>query len=242
MPLRICILETDILRPELVDRYQGYGRMFERLFAQQPIAAEFSLYNVVEGCYPLDDERYDAYLVTGSKADSFGSDPWIQTLKSYLLERYERGEKLLGICFGHQLLALLLGGKSERAHQGWGVGIHRYQLAEQPAWMQPSVDELTLLISHQDQVTTLPANATLIASSEFCPIAAYAINDQVLCFQGHPEFIHDYSRVLLEIRQQHLGEQVYRQGVDSLQHPHQGTTVAEWMMRFVAQGQAVEPA
>ena len=118
MPLRVCILETDILRPELVDQYQGYGRMFEQLFAQQPVAAEFSVYNVVEGHYPPDSEQFDAYLVTGSKADSFGSDPWIQTLKEYLLERYKRGDKLLGICFGHQLLALLLGGKAEHPVQG----------------------------------------------------------------------------------------------------------------------------
>ncbi|MGH8353677.1 MAG: amidotransferase [Pseudomonas sp.] len=242
MSLRICILETDILRPELVDRYQGYGRMFEQLFAQQPIAAQFSVYNVVEGNYPADPERFDAYLVTGSKADSFGTEPWIITLKTYLLERYERGAKLLGICFGHQLLALLLGGKSERATQGWGVGTHRYRLAEQPAWMSPAVDELTLLVSHQDQVTALPENARVLASSEFCPIAAYSIDDRVLCFQGHPEFIPDYSKALLEIRQQHLGEQLYQQGVASLQHAHQGTTVAEWMMRFVAQGRAVEPA
>ncbi|OEC35307.1 GMP synthase-Glutamine amidotransferase [Pseudomonas cuatrocienegasensis] len=236
MPLQICILETDNLRPELIDQYQSYGRMFERLFAQQPLAAEFTLYNVVEGHYPAADARYDAYLVTGSKADSFGSDPWIQTLKTYLLERYQAGDKLLGICFGHQLLALLLGGNAERATQGWGVGIHRYELAHKAEWMSPRVDELTLLISHQDQVTRLPENATLLASSPFCPIAAYCIEDQVLCFQGHPEFIHDYSRALLDIRQQHIGEPVYQRAVESLQHDHQGSTVAEWMMRFVAQG------
>lgn len=236
MPLQICILETDNLRPELIDQYQSYGRMFERLFAQQPLAAEFTLYNVVEGDYPPADAQYDAYLVTGSKADSFGTDPWIQTLKVYLLARYQAGDKLLGICFGHQLLALLLGGNAERASQGWGVGIHRYELAHKPEWMTPAVDELTLLISHQDQVTRLPDNATLLASSPFCPIAAYCIDDQVLCFQGHPEFIHDYSRVLLDIRQQHIGEPVYQRAVESLQHDHQGITVAEWMMRFVALG------
>ncbi|QLC74642.1 amidotransferase [Pseudomonas sp. LPB0260] len=238
MSLHICILETDILRPELIDQYQGYGRMFERLFAHQPIAAEFSVYNVMEGNYPPDSAHFDAYLVTGSKADSFATDPWIETLKTYLLDRYAKGDKLLGVCFGHQLLALLLGGKAERAEQGWGVGIHRYRLAHQPAWMTPVLEELTLLISHQDQVTKLPDNATLLASSDFCPIAAYCIGDQVLCFQGHPEFVHDYSKELLEIRQQHIGEQAYRQGVDSLQHDHQGHTVAEWMMRFVAHGRS----
>lgn len=165
MSLRICILETDILRPELVDQYQGYGQMFQRLFSQQPIPAEFTVYNVMQGDYPSDDLSFDAYLVTGSKADSFGTDPWIQTLKTYLLARYERGDKLLGICFGHQLLALLLGGKSERAIQGWGVGTHNYKLAAKAPWMSPLVEELTLLISHQDQVTALPENATVIASS-----------------------------------------------------------------------------
>lgn len=234
MSLRICILETDVLRPELVDQYQGYGRMFERLFARQPIPAEFVVYNVMQGDYPPDEEQFDAYLITGSKADSFGTDPWIETLKTYLLERYKRGDKLLGVCFGHQLLALLLGGKTERATQGWGVGIHHYNLAPTEPWMTPAVDKLTLLISHQDQVTALPEGATVIASSEFCPLAAYYIGDQVLCFQGHPEFIHDYSRTLLDIRQDALGEQVYGKGIASLEEDHHGTAVAEWMMRFVA--------
>ena len=236
MPLQICILETDHLRPELVDQYQGYGYMFQQLFAQQPIAAEFTVYNVVAGHYPADSEVYDAYLVTGSKADSFGTDPWIETLKTYLLDRYQRGDKLLGICFGHQLLALLLGGKAERATNGWGVGVHNYQLANKPVWLQPQTNDFSLLISHQDQVTKLPENATLLASSEFCPIAAYSIDDQVLCFQGHPEFVPSYSRALLDLRQQCIGENSYRKGIDSLQQQHQGSTVAEWMMRFVANG------
>lgn len=240
MSLRICILETDILRPELVDQYQGYGRMFERLFAQQPLPASFEVFNVVQGDYPADEERYDAYLVTGSKADSFGSDPWIQTLKTYLLRRYENGDKLLGICFGHQLLALLLGGRAERASQGWGVGIHHYQMKQRPQWMSPALDDLALLISHQDQVTVLPDKATLLAASEFCPVAAYCIGDQVLCFQGHPEFVHDYSRALLDIRQQCIGEPTYRKAVASLEQSHQGAAVAEWMMRFVAQGKGAQ--
>lgn len=236
MSLRICILETDVLRPELVDQYQGYGRMFERLFERQPVAAQFTVFNVMQGDYPSDEQTYDAYLITGSKADSFGPDPWIQTLKEYLLGRYQRGDKLIGVCFGHQLLALLFGGRAERASQGWGVGIHRYEVKHQPQWMTPALSELALLISHQDQVTALPEKATLLASSSFCPNAAYCIEDQVLCFQGHPEFIHDYSRALLDIRQTCIGQPAHAKAVASLDGDHNGSTVAEWIMRFVAQG------
>ncbi|KAF1054724.1 MAG: GMP synthase [glutamine-hydrolyzing] [Stenotrophomonas maltophilia] len=235
MSLHICILETDILRPELIDQYTGYGHMFQELFARQPVPAEFTVYNVVEGHYPPDSEHYDAYLVTGSKYDSFGSQPWIQRLKEYVLERYQRGDTLLGVCFGHQLLALVLGGHTERANQGWGVGIHHYQVQEQPDWMQPALQDLTLLVSHQDQVTRLPKDARIIASSTFCPNAAYAIGDQVLCFQGHPEFRSDYSRAILDLRREIFSEPVYQKGIDSLSEPHQGATVAEWMMRFVEQ-------
>ncbi len=233
MSLRLCILETDVLRPELIAQYQGYGKMFEQLFARQPIAAEFQVYNVMNGQYPDKAEVFDAYLVTGSKADSFGDDPWIQTLKVYLLDLYERGEKLLGVCFGHQLLALVLGGQAERAPQGWGVGVHRYTLDAHAPGMDETVSELTLLISHQDQVTRLPKGAQVIASSEFCPYAAYHIGDQVLCFQGHPEFVHDYSKALLEARQQHFDEAVYEKAMASLAEAHQGDLVGLWMLRFI---------
>lgn len=234
MSLRICILETDHIRPELVEQFTGYGAMFKALFKRQPVAAEFEVFNVVEGHYPPEDAAYDAYLVTGSKADSFGNDPWIETLKAFLLDRYKRGDKLLGVCFGHQLLALLLGGRAQRAEQGWGLGNHSYQLHAKAPWMTAHEGDLTLLISHQDQVTELPEGATVVASSEFCPYAAYQINDQVLCFQGHPEFVHDYSRALLDLRQQHLGEDVRQAALASLARDHDGATVAEWMMRFVA--------
>lgn len=99
--------------------------------------------------------------------------------------------------------------------------------------MDPEVSELTLLISHQDQVTELPEGATVIASSDFCPNAAYHIRDQVLCFQGHPEFVHDYSRALLDARQEVLGEEVYQRAIASLEEDHQGDLVGKWMLRFI---------
>ncbi len=65
MSVRICVLETDILVPELAELYDGYGAMFVRLFEQVPEQVECTVYNVVEGHYPPDGARFDAYLVTG---------------------------------------------------------------------------------------------------------------------------------------------------------------------------------
>jgi len=235
MTLRICILETDILRPELREQYQGYGHMFEQLFAGQPVPGQFVVYNVMEGHYPDDDQSFDAYLVTGSKADSFATDPWILTLKAYVLDRYQRGDVLIGVCFGHQLLALALGGKAERASQGWGLGVHAYGVGTAEPWMEPRRPDLNLLISHQDQVTALPPGAEVVASSPFCPYAAYKLGDQVLCFQGHPEFVPEYAQALLDLRRPHLGEALYGPAVATLEQGHDGRTVGEWIMRFIAQ-------
>lgn len=243
MTLHICILETDVIRPELIDEFKGYGHMFEQLFAKQPIAAEFSVFNVLNGQYPPQGGQYDAYLVTGSKADSFSQEPWVLKLKDFLLERYQRGDTLLGVCFGHQLLALTLGGEVARAEQGWGVGTHEYQLESPAQWQQPSLDKLTLLISHQDQVTRLPEHAQRLAFSSFCPNAAYYIGNQVLCFQGHPEFVPGYSKALLELRAGAMGDaQLCQKGIASLSREHQGVTIAEWMMRFVAANKQAQAA
>ena len=144
---------------------------------------------------------FDAYLVTGSKADSFANDPWIVTLREYLAERYQSGDVLLGVCFGHQILALVLGGTTQRSDKGWGIGMHRYRLKHKPAWLTDAEDEFQLLISHRDQVTDLPEQATLLASSEFCENAGLWWGSKSFCFQGHPEFTHEFSRGLLKLRE-----------------------------------------
>ncbi|HHX35125.1 MAG TPA: amidotransferase [Gammaproteobacteria bacterium] len=233
MTLRICILEADDLHPTMQDAFIGFGQMFKQLFSAQDAAVECQVFNVVRGEYPSDLQAFDAYLVTGSKADSFADDPWIVTLRDYLRKSYAQGKILLGICFGHQILALALGGIAQRCNKGWGIGMHRYRMCYQPDWLPDAVDEFQLLISHRDQVTALPEGATLLAASDFCENAAFMLGQQVLCFQGHPEFTHEFSRGLLELRESIYCPQHYQAAHQSLVQEHDGQSVARWMLCFI---------
>lgn len=233
MTLQIGILEADDLHPALEDEFVSYGQMFKQLFTGQGIDVACQIFNVVAGQYPDSGQHFDAYLVTGSKADSFANDPWIVTLREYLAERYEKGDVLLGVCFGHQILALVLGGTTQRSAKGWGIGMHRYRLAHKPAWLTQAEDEFQLLISHRDQVTVLPEQATLLASSEFCENAGFVVGQQVLCFQGHPEFTHEFSRGLLRLRESIYCPEQFQQAKQSLACEHDGQLVAQWMLSFM---------
>lgn len=233
MSLRICILEADDLHPELRDTFVGFGQMFKQLFSQQDATVECQIFNVVKGEYPAAEQEFDAYLVTGSKADSFADDPWIVKLRKYLRQSYAQGKVLLGICFGHQVLALALGGKAQRSDKGWGIGMHRYRLQQRPSWLPAQADEFQLLISHRDQVTALPAGASVLASSAFCENAAFVLGQQVLCFQGHPEFTHDFSSGLLKLRESIYCPQLYQAAQQSLSQEHDGQIIAQWMLCFI---------
>ncbi len=107
---------------------------------------------------------------------------------------------MVGICFGHQLLARALGARVEKAAAGWGVGPHDYEVLERPAWMADAPETIRLNAMHQDQVLSLPEGAKVVARSEFCPFAVLAYDDRAMSIQAHPEFDNAYERALITMR------------------------------------------
>ena len=101
--------------------------------------------------------------------------------------------------------------------------------------MRPPLPEFRLLASHRDQVDKLPGAARLVASSRFCPNAAFVIDDRLLGVQGHPEFTKDYAEFLLHRRREQLGP-AFAPGLHSLDQPTDACTVAEWIMGFLHGG------
>ncbi|MDB2448850.1 amidotransferase [bacterium] len=232
--MKVAILETDILRENLQPTYVGYGRMFQDLFAEVGVDWQMPIFSVIKGEYPETIDDFDAFLITGSKHDAFADDAWIQRLRDYCRQLFDAGKPMIGICFGHQLLAHTLGGKAERADAGWGLGVMRYQLTDSPDFIDGDED-VSLLVSHRDQVTALPPGAKPLLNNGFCPLAAFYIPGQVLCFQGHPEFSKDYEQALLEYRLNDVSREQMDRIRASLADDHQGERIGRWMKAFVEQ-------
>ena len=226
--MKLCILDNDVLDPALAQTYTSFAAMFEQLFKAGGADWTYESFNTVRGEYPDTFDRFDAVLLTGSHADSFSEDAWVKTLREKVTALLQTEQKLLGICFGHQLIGLCLGAKVGRAPQGWGAGRMTYR------WHGNDVNpEIGLLASHQDQVHTLPTGATLLASNDFCPVAAFSVDDRVFCIQPHPEFVEDLSAYLLNKRRAILGEALYSRAMTSLAQGHDGLTIARRMIAFV---------
>ena len=232
--MKIGILKTDAVRPEWVPNFGEYPDMFQRLLTQVDPSLEFVTWDVEEGELPEQTDLVDGYIITGSKSSAYDDKPWIRNLEVCIRRLDAEQRKLVGICFGHQLIAKALGGEVKKSPKGWGVGVHVYSITDH-SLHDGEGDTLQLLASHQDQVMAAPANAEVIATNEHCEIAGMRIGKHILTFQGHPEFVPAFSREIMTFRREMIGDERVAQGMASLESlNHQGERVARWILDFIA--------
>ena len=231
--MKLGILKTDTVRPEWVPEFGEYPDMFVDLLGQADPDLQFQVYDVENGEYPADIDEVDAYLITGSKSSVYDDKAWIGELMDFVRQLDQRRKKLVGICFGHQLVAQALGGKTEKSSKGWGVGLQSYRFSEAPKWHDKEALDFGILASHQDQVVCNAAGATVLAGSEFCENAVCQVGNHILTFQGHPEFVAQYSREIMNFRREMIGEQAYATGMASLAVAPEQQRVARWIVNFL---------
>lgn len=227
------LLETDTLYPDLLPDYQSYGTMFRRFFTSLGGGFQYRFYQIQQGQLPASADECDAWLITGSKSGVYDEHGWIAGLYDWVQQAHAGGARLIGVCFGHQLLAHALGGHAARSPKGWGIGVHTTRVVQRPMWLNDNLSHLRLIYSHRDQVEQLPPGARLLASSEFCENAAFYIGQQVLSFQGHPEFTAEFTRRLLPRRRECIGADVFEQGMTTLDQTTDADTVGRWIMEFI---------
>lgn len=204
---KYCVLVAGDPHPQVVEKHGDFAKRFELLLAEE--GERWDSFRIFDGeACPKNLEEYDALVVTGSKFDAWGDEEWIMCLMDELKRCNDRKQRVLGICFGHQVLARSLGGKVERAARGWCLGANEVSLDLSPAPSRARLasalgaDALPLRIHqiHQDEVTSLPPGAASIASSPECDCEAFVLEDHVLAIQGHPEFDDGMVEDMLELK------------------------------------------
>ncbi|WP_129794211.1 type 1 glutamine amidotransferase [Sphingosinicella sp. CPCC 101087] len=226
--MKLAILETGTPPEPLIARFGRYPAMFQRLLGD---GFNYESYDVPAGELPPVPRGHDAYLITGSPAGVYDGLPWIGELAAFL-RATDRHVKVVGICFGHQIMAEAFGGHVEKSEKGWGVGLHTYPVVRREPWMD-DVPAVAIPASHQDQVVIQPPKTHVIASSLFTPYAGLAwIDRPAISFQFHPEFSPDYARALIDGRRDRIADA--DRAIASLDGPNDNARVGEWIGRFLA--------
>jgi len=194
---RINILLCDTFPGRLPDFIPNYESLFMDLFASIGVQADYRIFQTWQGELPLTINRDEIYLVPGSLDSAYDDKPWILSLVQWIQQAYNSGAKLMGVCFGHQVIARALGGEVKKYDGGFGAGVRASRVMDEQMKTYFPDGQMCLLYSHHDQVTALPPDAVLCATSDFCRNESYRIGHQVITFQGHPEFTVAYSRHLL---------------------------------------------
>ena len=190
-------------------------------------------YKIAFGEWPKSVEECQAWFVTGSAKGAYDVDQWISQLKNLISELNKKKIKLIGICFGHQIIAESLGGRVEKSSKGWGVGVKNFQIIKINSWMNPEYKNISLLFSHQDQVVQLPPGAILLAQDQFCENQMVQIGDHILTFQGHPEFDVEFAKARLISRKDKMPIDTYNVAMNSLHDSTDSKIVMKWIRNFV---------
>ena len=143
---------------------------------------------------------------------------------------------MVGVCFGHQIIADALGGDVRKSEKGWGIGRHTYEITQWREWMGEQRSKVSLSASHQDQVITPPKGAATLARSAHTDHAMLEYTDApVVTFQGHPEFSDQYASALWQARRgKALSEVQVDNALASMTLPGDGAMVGEWIVRFLS--------
>lgn len=196
--------------------------------------ARFPVYRTEVAPDPRDA---DAWILPGSANGVYEDLPWMRALRRFTQDIAGRSIPLLGICFGHQLMASALGGKVEKSVKGRGIGLHTYDLTAEGQSVFPGFAKLRLLAAHQDQVVEPPPQATLLATSSFCTYAAFSYGKHMLSIQPHPEFTPAYERFSIDQWQKEdpIDDKAVHAALQSIESgPPDAPAIAPMLSRFLS--------
>lgn len=233
---KVAVLITGDPTETTGKQYGHYGNLFEELLGDGE--AEWAFLDTRLEQYPTHPSEYDAYVLTGSASTAHENEAWIVKLKEFIQDAFENQKKILGICFGHQVVAGALGGKTEINPKGWEIGL--VSLDWEQDWVQHCRNEsialpTTVLQVHRDHVASVPEGAEILASTSKTGIQVFRIKNQVLGIQGHPEFFNDIVADLVKRREKAgiISQKLGFEALDSLVNDPDRAHWVKWLRKFL---------
>ncbi|MDB5541621.1 MAG: type 1 glutamine amidotransferase [Devosia sp.] len=232
--MKLTIIQTGDVPAALRPQFGAYPPMFRRMFDEAGQGFEYETVAVHDGAAFPDATGLDGILITGSAAGVYDDHAWLDPLRAFIRSAYAAGTPMLGICFGHQIMADALGGDVRKSDKGWGLGRHTYEVKSRPGFLATDLPALSIACSHQDQVIVAPRDAEVFLGSEFTPNAGlvYA-NGKALSLQPHPEFLDDYTLALAELRRGKAPDAIVDAAVASVATPSHSRDMAGWLGAFL---------
>lgn len=235
MTRRIGILMTATETPAFAAEFPDDGEAFQNLLLPLRPDWRFEIVYVKDNVFPERAGDFDGYVITGSPGTVTDDKPWIKRLLAFICEAEAGKIPMAGVCFGHQAIALALGGKVERAAQGWGFGVAETRHARAAPWMTPENEVIHLYTAHRDQVTALPEGAELLGGSAHCPIGSFRIGDHIFTTEHHPEMTVAFMRRLTAYLSAHLDQDIIAQARKDIETPQDSPLMARWIVQFLEQ-------
>ncbi|KAI9736405.1 MAG: hypothetical protein M1818_006138 [Claussenomyces sp. TS43310] len=245
LPLRIAMLECGVPLGKTRAKYGGYGAVFGALLKaaadnlQYPKLSsssglDISSFDVTEFKYPSLD-TIDAILITGSKFNAFDNDPWIVKLVDFVKEILAQDRvRIIGVCFGHQIVGRALGCKVDRCQKGWEVSVTAIDLTKrgQEIFGRPA---LALHQMHRDMICEHPEGVEELAYTDKCSVHAMYVPKRFICVQGHPEFNEEIVREIMEARHEAgiFDDEEFKDAIDRVDKYHDGVVVAQAFLRLL---------
>jgi len=185
--VRLAVLDLCVWLPQYQSGQPKFGNLLADWAGRDLPEAAFTVIDVVEGDPLPPVDAFDGYILSGSDKGVYDDTPWMTPLRDFLVAAKAAGKPMFGVCFGHQIMADVFGGKAEKIGPP-EIGVRAFDI---------DGGRVTGQVWHQDQVTKIPPGAQVIGSADYCPVAALSYDFPAMSVQFHPEYPPDYVSTFL---------------------------------------------
>lgn len=221
--MHIALLMTNTDESEFAQARPKDGEKFTTMIRSVRPDWQVTVFPVKDGVFPPEGARFDGWLIGGSPASVHDADPWVGQLFALIRRLVDEAQPIFGACFGHQAIAMALGGHVAKNPGGWVFGLVETTVEGVP---------MKLYGSHMEQVVDLPPGAVVLGGTADCPVGSFAIPGRVMTTQYHPEMSHDFITDLVEEYADDLPAEVVTRARESLTKAADSAAIAERIARF----------